>query len=92
MKDEKSAASKRAFADACAVLLKHSVVSQAEKLIDDTAALHIGDRNAQVACAILLKSYSSMASDILTGYLVSFITVICPERILSAFYVNVSSS
>lgn len=80
VKDEKSAASKRAFADACAVLLKHSVASQAEKLIDDTAALHIGDRNAQVACAILLKSYSSMASDILNGYLAAILPVIFISR------------
>lgn len=88
VKDEKSAASKRAFADACAVLLKHSVASQAEKLIDDTAALHIGDRNAQVACAILLKSYSSMASDILNGYLAAILPVIFISRFNDDKYVS----
>ncbi|GAV78127.1 Ecm29 domain-containing protein, partial [Cephalotus follicularis] len=66
--EEKSAAAKCAFASACAMVLKYAAPSQAQKLIVDTAALHIGDRNAQTSCAILLKSYSSMASDVLSGY------------------------
>ncbi|PRQ32931.1 putative proteasome component Ecm29 [Rosa chinensis] len=88
VENEKSAASKRAFADACAVLLKHTVASQAEKLIDDTAALHIRDRNAQVACAVLLKSYSSKASDILDGYLAAILPVIFISRFDDDKYVS----
>ncbi|KAI9402448.1 hypothetical protein POPTR_001G274500v4 [Populus trichocarpa] len=68
VKEEKSAAAKRAFASACAVVLKHAGHSQAQKLIEDTAALHTGEKNAQISCAILLKSYYSVASDVLSGY------------------------
>ncbi|CAK7330671.1 unnamed protein product [Dovyalis caffra] len=68
VKEEKSSAAKRAFASACAMVLKHAGQSQAQKLIEDTAALHTGEKNAQIACAILLKSYSSVASDVLSGY------------------------
>lgn len=80
VKDEKSAASKRAFASACAIVLKHAAPTQAEMLIDDSAALHNGDKNAQVSCAILLKSYSSMASDVVSGYLAAIIPVIFISR------------
>ncbi|KAL9404798.1 hypothetical protein Peur_001770 [Populus x canadensis] len=68
VKEEKSAAAKRAFASACAMVLKHAGHSQAQKLIEDTAALHTGEKNAQISCAILLKSYYSVASDVLSGY------------------------
>ncbi|KAG5253924.1 proteasome adapter and scaffold protein [Salix suchowensis] len=68
VKEEKSAAAKRAFAGACAMVLKHAGHSQAQKLIEDTAALHTGEKNAQISCAILLKSYYSVASDVLSGY------------------------
>lgn len=80
VKEEKSGAAKRAFASACAIVLKYEATSQAEKLIEDTLALHTGDRNAQIACAILLKSYSSMASDVLSGYHASVIPVIFLSR------------
>ncbi|EXB37190.1 hypothetical protein L484_013555 [Morus notabilis] len=80
VKEEKSGAAKRAFASACAIVLKYAATSQAQKLIEDTAALHTGDRNAQITCAILLKSYSSMASDFLSGYHASIITVIFLSR------------
>ncbi|BBH02426.1 ARM repeat superfamily protein [Prunus dulcis] len=80
VKDEKSAASKRAFASACSIVLKHAAPTQAEMLIDDSAALHNGDKNAQVSCAILLKSYSSMASDVVSGYLAAIIPVIFISR------------
>ncbi|CAN6695106.1 unnamed protein product [Malus baccata var. baccata] len=80
VKDEKSAASKRAFAGACAAVLKHAAPTQAEKLIDDTVALHTGDKNYQVSCAILLKSYSSVASDALSGYLAAIIPAIFISR------------
>ena len=89
VKEEKSAAAKRAFASACAIVLKYAATSQAQKLVEDTAALHTGDRNAQITCAILLKSYSSMASDVLSGYLVSIIPVIFISR--SDSYLSCSS-
>ncbi|KAK1280870.1 hypothetical protein QJS04_geneDACA015003 [Acorus gramineus] len=67
--EERSATAKRAFASACAIVLKYAGPSQAQKLIEDTAALHVGDRNAQISCAILLKNYSSFAADVVSGYL-----------------------
>lgn len=90
VKEEKSAAAKRAFASACAIVLKHAAPPQAQKLIEDTVALHTGDRNAQITCAILLKSYSSMASDVLSGYHMSIIPVIFISRsnlYVSSFFV-----
>ncbi|KAL5580309.1 hypothetical protein UlMin_012751 [Ulmus minor] len=80
VKEEKSAASKRAFARACASVLKYAAPAQAQKLIEDTTALHTSDRNAQITCAILLKSYSSMASDVLSGYHELIIPVIFVSR------------
>ncbi|XP_074321211.1 uncharacterized protein LOC141657772 [Silene latifolia] len=74
--EEKSGSAKRAFASAFALVLKYSTPSQAQKIIDDIAALQAGDRNAQVSCAILLKSCASMASDVLSGYYVTLIPVI----------------
>nr|XP_010313220.1 proteasome adapter and scaffold protein ECM29 isoform X1 [Solanum lycopersicum] len=68
VKEERSATSKRAFANACATVLKYATPSQAQKLIEDTAALHLGERNEQIACAVLLKSYFSSAADVLGGY------------------------
>lgn len=79
-KEERSVSSKRAFANACAVVLKYSGPSQAQKLIEDTSNLHAGDRNAQVTCAILLKSYSSMATDILSGYHAVIVPIIFISR------------
>lgn len=80
VKEEKSAASRRAFANACAILLKFSAPSQAHKLLDDTVALHAGDRNDQVAGAVLLKSYSSMANEVLSGYRAQIMPVIFLSR------------
>lgn len=80
VKEEKSGLSKRAFANACAVVLKYAAISQAQKLIEDTATLHTGDRNAQISCAILMKSYSSVASDILSGYHAIIVPVIFVSR------------
>ncbi|MBA0857059.1 hypothetical protein Goshw_006858 [Gossypium schwendimanii] len=80
VKEEKSTAAKRAFAGALAIVLKHSTPSQAQKLIEDTAALHTGDRNAQISCVYLLKSYSSIASDVLSGYNTVIIPVIFTSR------------
>ncbi|XAR59596.1 hypothetical protein NMG60_11015485 [Bertholletia excelsa] len=80
VKDERSSFSKRAFANACAIVLKYATPSLAQKLIEDTAALHCDDRNAQMSCAILLKSYSSMASDILSGYHAVTVPVIFISR------------
>ncbi|XP_058196346.1 uncharacterized protein LOC131312529 isoform X1 [Rhododendron vialii] len=80
VKEEKSGLSKRAFANACAIVLKYAAISQAQKLIEDTAALHTGDRNAQISCAMLMKSYSSVASDILSGYHAIIVPVIFVSR------------
>ncbi|KAK9692274.1 hypothetical protein RND81_09G253100 [Saponaria officinalis] len=78
--EEKSGSAKRAFAGAFALVLKYSAPSQAQKTIDDIAALQAGDRNAQVSCAILLKSCASMASDVLSGYYVTLIPVLFISR------------
>ncbi|XVE59843.1 hypothetical protein DITRI_Ditri05aG0079400 [Diplodiscus trichospermus] len=81
VKEERSTAAKRAFASALSFLLKYATPSQAQKLIEDTAALHTGDRNAQISCAYLLRSYSSTASDVLSGYN----TVVVPVIFISRF-------
>ncbi|KAF3771831.1 hypothetical protein EJ110_NYTH59416, partial [Nymphaea thermarum] len=65
---EKSGIAKRAFAGACASTLKYAVPSVAQQLIEDTTALHIGDKNSQLSCALLLKNYSNLASDVASGY------------------------
>ncbi|XP_027329154.1 proteasome adapter and scaffold protein ECM29 [Abrus precatorius] len=80
VKDEKSTAAKRAFASACAKVLNYIAVSQAQKLIEDTAALHAGDKNSQIACAFLLKSYSSMAADVVGGYHAVIIPIVFLSR------------
>lgn len=73
--EEKSGAAKRAFASACGILLKYVASSQAQKLIEDTTALHTGDRNSQISCAVLLKSYASRAADVVSGYGATIIPV-----------------
>lgn len=80
VKEEKSAAAKRAFASSCAAVLKYATPSQAQTLIEETAAVHTDDRNAQISCAILLKAYLSMASDVLSGYHAVIIPVIFISR------------
>ncbi|XP_019163794.1 PREDICTED: proteasome-associated protein ECM29 homolog isoform X2 [Ipomoea nil] len=80
VKDEKSATAKRGFASACATVLKYATPTLAQKLIEDTAALQSGDRSAQISCAILLKSYSSNATDILSGYSAVTVPVIFISR------------
>lgn len=80
VKDERSASSKRALANACAIVLKYTAPPQAQKLIEDTASLHFGDRNDQIACAILLKSYASTAADTLNGYHAIIVPVIFVSR------------
>ncbi|XP_038694487.1 proteasome adapter and scaffold protein ECM29 isoform X1 [Tripterygium wilfordii] len=87
-KDERSTTAKRAFASACAMVLKHASTSQAQKLIEDSAALHLGDRNAQISCAILLKSYSFVASDILSGHHATVVPVIFISRFEDDKYVS----
>ncbi|KAL5101551.1 hypothetical protein RYX36_005878, partial [Vicia faba] len=89
VKEEKSTAAKRAFAGACAKALNYIAVSQAQKLIEDTAALSAGDKSSQIACAFLLKSYSSRATDVIGGYH----AVIIPVVFLSRFEddTNISS-
>lgn len=85
VKEERSATSKRAFANACATVLKYATPSQAQKLIEDTAALHLGERNEQIACAVLLKSYFSSAADVLGGYNDVIVPVIFISRSDSIF-------
>ncbi|XP_028798613.1 proteasome adapter and scaffold protein ECM29 [Neltuma alba] len=80
VKEEKSTAGKRAFASACAKVLNYIATSQAQKLIEDTAALHADDKNSQIACAFLLKSYSSNALDVVRGYLAVIIPVVFVSR------------
>ncbi|XP_024961967.1 proteasome adapter and scaffold protein ECM29 isoform X1 [Cynara cardunculus var. scolymus] len=80
VKEERSAASKRAFANSCAFVIKYAPPSQVQKLIEETAALHTGDRNSQIACALLLKSYASTAADILNGYYATVVPVIFLSR------------
>lgn len=85
--EEKSGYAKRAFASACAIVLKYSIPSQAQKLFDDVAALHAGDRNAQVSCAVLLKSCASLAADVVSGYYATLIPVIFISRFEDEKYV-----
>ncbi|CAH1427060.1 unnamed protein product [Lactuca virosa] len=80
VKEEKSGASKRAFANSCAFVIKYAAPSQVHKLIEETAALYNGDRNSQIACALLLKSYASTAGDILSGYYATVVPVIFLSR------------
>ncbi|KAK9169653.1 hypothetical protein Syun_001793 [Stephania yunnanensis] len=74
--EEKSGAAKRAFASACAIVLKYAPSSSAQKFIDDTVLLHTGDRNAQISCAVLLKNYTRLAADVLSGFLASIFPII----------------
>ncbi|CAA7406117.1 unnamed protein product [Spirodela intermedia] len=78
--EEKSGAAKRAFAAACAVTLKYAGASQTQKIIDDTTTLHLGDRNAQFSCAILLKNFLNIAADVLSGYHAVVLPVIFVAR------------
>lgn len=86
VKEERSASSRRAFANACAIVLKYAAPSQAQKLIEDTSRLHSGDRNDQIACAMLLKSYASTAADTLNGYQAIIVPVIFVSRSASSLY------
>ncbi|XP_024006382.1 proteasome-associated protein ECM29 homolog isoform X1 [Eutrema salsugineum] len=79
-KEEKSSAAKRAFSSACGIVLKYSSPSQAQSLIEETAALHSGDRSSQIACASLFKSFSSTASDIMSGHQSAIVPVIFISR------------
>lgn len=80
VKDEKSPVTKRAFASTCALVLKYATATQAQKLIEDTTALHTGDRNAQMSCAILLKSFASTAPDVMSGYQAEILPVVFLAR------------
>ncbi|PKA49156.1 hypothetical protein AXF42_Ash010841 [Apostasia shenzhenica] len=78
--EEKSGAAKRSFAAACAIVLRYGSPSLAQKLIEDTVALHLGDRSAQIACAVLLKRYLNLAADLISSYQISTIPVIFISR------------
>ncbi|KAK6925530.1 Proteasome component Ecm29 [Dillenia turbinata] len=86
--EDKSGAVKRAYASACALILKHATPSQAQQLLEDTVALHVGDRNSQVSCAVLLKSYLSMAPDVMGGYHAAFIPCVFVARFEDDKYVS----
>lgn len=88
VREEKSAVAKRAFAGACAMVLKYAGPSQAQKIIDDTTALHTGEKNEQISCAILLKNYSSIALDVLSGYHATILPVIFISRSVRYFFLN----
>ncbi|CAH2033513.1 unnamed protein product [Thlaspi arvense] len=79
-KEERSSAAKRAFSSACGIVLKYSSPSQAQSLIEETAALHSGDRSSQIACASLFKSFSSTASDIMSGHQSAIVPAIFISR------------
>lgn len=85
--EEKSKAAKRAFAAACAMVLKYAGPSQAQKLIEDTAALHLGERTAQISCAILLRNYSNFATDIVSGYHAVIVPVTFVSRFVLASFI-----
>ena len=85
VQDEKSGVAKRAFAGACAIILKYAGSSQAQKLIEDTVALHRGDRNSLICCAIMLKNYSSLAADVMSGYQ----TLTLPVTFIARFQLDI---
>ncbi|ERM99116.1 proteasome-associated protein ECM29 homolog isoform X2 [Amborella trichopoda] len=80
VQEEKSSIGKRAFAAACANLLKYSGSSQTQKLIEDAVALHNKDRNALVSCVLLLKNFSHIAADVVSGYHATILPVVFVER------------
>ncbi|KAG8089151.1 hypothetical protein GUJ93_ZPchr0011g27017 [Zizania palustris] len=78
--EEKSSAAKKAFASSCAAVLKYASPSQAQKLIEDTASLHLGEKNVQLSAAVLIKAYLSNAGDVLSGYNTCVLPVIFASR------------
>ncbi|KAF7850461.1 hypothetical protein BT93_L5473 [Corymbia citriodora subsp. variegata] len=80
VKKEKSSAVKHAFSGACALVLKHASTSRAQTLVEDSTALHAGDKNSQISCAILLKSFLSTAPDVVSGYYAEILPVIFISR------------
>ncbi|VAI29983.1 unnamed protein product [Triticum turgidum subsp. durum] len=78
--EERSSAAKRAFASSCAAVLKYASQSQAQKLIEDTASLHLGEKSSQSSGAVLIKSYLSNAADVISGYNAVVIPVIFSSR------------
>lgn len=80
--DEKQGAAKRSFAASCAIILKYGSPTLVQKLIEDTVALHLGERNSQVSCAVLLKKYANLAADVLSGYHAIIIPVIFVSRLV----------
>uniref|UniRef100_A0A1D1XKS2 Proteasome-associated protein ECM29 n=1 Tax=Anthurium amnicola TaxID=1678845 RepID=A0A1D1XKS2_9ARAE len=78
--EEKTNAAKQAFATACATTLKYAGASNAQKIIEETVALHLGDRNAHISCAILLKNYLNIAADIVSGYHATVLPVVFVAR------------
>ncbi|VAI29985.1 unnamed protein product [Triticum turgidum subsp. durum] len=61
-------------------VLKYASQSQAQKLIEDTASLHLGEKSSQSSGAVLIKSYLSNAADVISGYNAVVIPVIFSSR------------
>lgn len=85
--EEKSGLAKRAFASASAIILKYAGPALAQKIIEDTASLHSGDRNSQLSCGILFKNYSSFASDLIGGYQATVLPVSFISRLFQVNFI-----
>jgi len=48
--------------------LKYASQAQAQKLIEDTTALHLGEKNAQVSGVVLLRAYFNNLAEVFSGY------------------------
>ncbi|KAJ3681025.1 hypothetical protein LUZ60_015514 [Juncus effusus] len=79
--DEKSGSVKKAFASSFSTVLKYASQAQVQKLLEDAAGLHSGDKNAQVSGAVLLRACFNNASEVLSGYN----SVVIPVAFLSRF-------
>jgi proteasome component ECM29 len=77
---EKSSSVKRTFTSSCAIILKYASLAQAQKLIEDTTALHLGEKNAQVSGAVLLRAYFNNVAEVLSCYSVVVVPVTFVSR------------
>jgi hypothetical protein len=87
--DEKNSSVKRAFTSSCAIILKRASQAQAQKLIEDTTALHLGEKNAQVSGAVLLRAYLNNAVEVLNGYSAVVIHVTFVSRYVQGLVYNI---
>ncbi|CAM6125657.1 unnamed protein product [Calypogeia fissa] len=70
VKSEKSVAAKRAFANACGAVAKYAGEPQIEWLLTESVALYTSgtDKDAHMACALVLEQSSLQANEILKGH------------------------